>query len=97
MVVTDLTTPKENKKEHEEEAKADEEETAKGEQKASVPLVIHVNNISHSIFYNVEVYINNQQVCNSNGLYEHSSYICNNFKGDSFAYKTILHCEGYYV
>ena len=34
----------------------------------------------HSIFSNVEVYINNQQIYNSNELYEHKSYISNNFK-----------------
>ena len=48
---------KEVKKEHKEEAKADEEETA--EEEAPVPLVTHVNNILHSIFSKVEVYINN--------------------------------------
>ena len=44
---------KEVEKEHKEEAKAEEEETA--EEDAPVPLVTHVNNILHSIFYNVEV------------------------------------------
>ena len=47
------------KKERKEEAKAEEEETAEEE---PVPLVTHVNNILHSIFSNVEVYINNQQI-----------------------------------
>ena len=47
------------KKEHKEKAKAEEEETAEDE---AVPLVTHVNNILHSIFSNVEVYINNQQI-----------------------------------
>ena len=70
---------KEVKKEHEEEAKAEEEETAKED--APVPLVTHVNNILHSIFSNVELYINNQQIYNSNGLYAHKSYISRNFKG----------------
>ena len=70
---------KEIKKEHKEEAKAEEEETA-GEDDP-VLLVTHVNNILHSIFSNVEVYINNQQIYNSNGLYGHKSYISNNFKG----------------
>ena len=46
---------KEIKKEHKEEAKADEEETA--EEDAPVPLVTLVNNILHSIFSDVEVYI----------------------------------------
>ena len=48
---------KEVKKEHKDEAKAKEEETTDEE---AVPLVTHVHNILHSIFSNVEVYINNQ-------------------------------------
>ena len=46
---------KEVKKEHKEEAKVEEEEMA--EEEAAVPLVAHVNNLLHSIFSNVEVYI----------------------------------------
>ena len=84
---------KEVKKEHIEEAKAEEEETA--EEDTPVPLVTHVNNILHSIFSIVEVYNNNQQICNSNGLYAHKSYISNNFKGAISEYKGVLHCEGY--
>ena len=61
---------KDVKEEHKEEAKAEEEETAEEE---AVPLVIHVNNILHWIFSNVEVYINNRQIYNSNGLYAHNS------------------------
>ena len=80
------------KKKHKEEAKAEEEETAEEE---AVPLVTHVNNKLHSIFSNVEVYINNQQIYNSNGLYAHKSYISNNFKGAISEYKGVLHCEGY--
>ena len=57
---------KEVKEEHKEEAKAEEED-------APVPLVTHVNNILHSIFSNVEVYISNHQIYNSNGLYAHKS------------------------
>ena len=60
-----------------------------------VPLVTHVNNILHSIFSNVEVYINNQQTYNSNGLYAHKAYISNNFKGAISENKGVLHCEGY--
>ena len=71
---------KEVKKEHKEEAKAEEQETAEEE---SVLLVTHVNNILHSIFSNVELYINNQQIYNSNGLYAHKTYMSNNFKGAS--------------
>ena len=62
----EIYNSKEIKNEHKEEKKADEEETVEGE--APVPLVAHVNNILHSIFSNVEVYINNQQIYNSNGL-----------------------------
>ena len=84
---------KELKKEHKEEAKAEEEETS--EEDAPVPLVTHVSNILHSIVSNVEVSINNQQIHNSNGLYAHKSYISNNFKGATSEYKGVLHCEGY--
>ena len=56
---------KEVKKEHKEEAIADEEATAEEEEEAPVPLVTHVNNILQSIFSNVEVCINNQQTCSS--------------------------------
>ena len=83
---------KEVKKEHKEEAKAEEEETAEEE---AVPLVTHVNNISHSVLSTVEVYINNQQIYNSNGLYAHKSYISNNFKEAIFEYRGVLHCKGY--
>ena len=83
---------KEVKKEHKEEAKAEEEEAAEQE---PVPLVTHVNNNLHSIFSNVEVYINNQQIYNSNGLYAHKSYISNNLKGAISEYKGVLHCESY--
>ena len=83
---------KQIKKEHKEEAKPEEEETA---EEAPLPLVTHVNNILLSIFSKVEVYINNQQIYNSNGLYAHKSNISNNFKGAISEYKGVLHCEGY--
>ena len=41
------------------------------------------------------MYINNQQIYNSNGLYAHKSHISNNFKGVISEYKGVLHCEGY--
>ena len=66
------------------------------EEEAPVHLVTHVNNILHSIFSNVEVYVNNQQIYNSNGLYAHKSYIYNNFQGAISEYKGVLHCEGYH-
>ena len=84
---------KEIKKEHKEETKTEEEEMA--EEDNPVPLVTHVNNILQSIFSNVEVYINNQQNYNSNGLYAHKSYNSNNFKGAISEYNGVLHCEGY--
>ena len=59
-----------------------------------IPLITHVNNM-HSIFSNVEVYINNQQIFSSKGLYAHKSYITNNFKGAISEIKGVLHCEGY--
>ena len=68
---------KEVRKEHKEEVKADEEETAE-EEDAPVPLVTRVNNVLRSMFPNVEVYINNQQTYNSNGFYARKSYISNN-------------------
>ena len=84
---------KELKKEHKGEAKAEEKETA--EEGAPVPLVTHVHNILHSIFSNVDVFMNNQQIYNSNGLYAHKSCISNNFKGAISEYKGVLHCEEY--
>ena len=67
----------------------DKEEEKKGAR------VTYVNNILHSIFSNVEVYINIQQINNSNGVYAHRSYILNNFKGAITEYNGVLHCEGY--
>ena len=49
----------------------------------------------HSNFPNVKVYINNQQIYNSNGLYAHKSYISDNFKGAISEYKCVLQCGGY--
>ena len=83
---------KEVKKEHKEKAKAEEEQTVEEE---PIFLVTHVNNILHSIFSNVEVYINYQQIYNSNGLYAQKSYISNNFKAAISEYNGVLHCEGY--
>ena len=65
------------------------------EEEEEVARVTYVNNIMHSIFSNVELYLNNQQIYNSNGLYAHKSYISNNFKAAISEYKGVLHCEGY--
>ena len=66
------------------------------EEPKEVARVTYVNNIMHSIFSNDEVYINNQQIYNSNGLYAHKSYISNKFKAAIISeYKRVLRCEGY--
>ena len=41
------------------------------------------------------MYINNQQIYNSNGLYAHKSYISNNFRAAISENKGVLHCEVY--
>ena len=89
----EIYNTKEVKKEHKEEGKTEEEETAA---KATVPLFNHVINSLHSSFSNVEVYINNQQIYNSNGLYLHKSYNFNNFNEAITECKGVLHCEGYH-
>ena len=70
-------------------------ETGDDEEEDEVARVNYVNNIMRSIFSNVEVYINNQQIYNSNGLYAHKSYISNNVKAAISEYKGVLHCQGY--
>ena len=81
------------KKEHKDESVVF---TEKGtNEKEELARVTYVNIIMHSIFSNVEVYINNQQIYNSNGLFAHKSYISNNFRAAVSEYKVVLHCEGY--
>ena len=75
----DTYESKEEKKEHKDESVVFTE-TGTDEEKGEVARVTYVNNIMHSIFSNVEVYITNQQIYNSNGPYAHKSYISNNFK-----------------
>ena len=84
----------EKKKEHKDESVV-LSETGDDEEEEEVARVTYVNNIRHSILSNVEVYINNQQIYNSNGLYAHKSYISNNFKAAISEYKGVLHCEGH--
>ena len=45
----------------------DEEETTEEEQEAPVSLLTYVKTILYSMFSDFEVYINNQQIYNSNG------------------------------
>ena len=65
------------------------------DQEAPAPLVIYINNILNSIFSNVKLYINNQPIYNSNGLYAHKSCSSNNIKGAISENKGVLHCKGY--
>ena len=91
----DTYESKEKKKEHKDESVVFTETGDDDSEEEEVARVTYVNNIMHSIFSNVEVYINNQQIYNSNGLYAHKSYISNNFKAAISEYKGVLHCEGY--
>ena len=54
-----------------------------------------VNNLLYSLFSNCEVYLNNQQVYNSNGLYAHKAFISNEFNSTLSSNDRILHCHGY--
>ena len=91
----DTYQSKEKNKYHKEESVVFTETGDDDSEEEEVARVTYVNNILHSIFSNVEVYINNQQIYNSNGLYAHKSYISNNFKAAISEYKGVLHCEGY--
>ena len=62
------------KKEHKDESVVfTETGTDDEEEEEEVARVTYVNNKLHSIFSNVEVYISNQQIYNSNGFYSHKS------------------------
>ena len=91
----DTYESKEKKKEHKDESAVFTETGTDDEEGEEVARVTYVNNIMHSIFSNVEVHFNNQQIYNSNGLYAHKSYISNNFKAAVSEYKGVLHCEGH--
>ena len=92
----DTYESKKEKKEHKDECVVfTETGTDDSDEEEEVTRVTYVNNIMHSVFSNVEVYINNRQIYNSNGLYAHKSHTSNNFKGAITEYKGFLHCEGY--
>ena len=55
----------------------------------------HVSDLLHSLFSNCEVYLNNQQVYNSNGLYGHRALISNKFNASTRNNEGILACHGY--
>ena len=84
----DTHKSKEAMKEHKNEEQPTEA-AANGEEDDTnlVPFLTYVNNIMHFIFSNVEVYINNQQIYISKGLFAHKSYISNDFKRAISEYK----------
>ena len=55
----------------------------------------HVNNLLHSLFSNCKVYLNNQQVYNSYGLYGHKALISNDCNASTKNNEGILACHGY--
>ena len=84
----------EKKEEHKDESVVF---TETGEdEKEQVARVTYVNNKMHSIFSNLEVYINNQKIYNSNKLNAHKSNFSVNFKAVFSEYEVVLHCEVYY-
>ena len=91
----DTYESKEKRKEHKDGSVVFTETGDDEEEEDEVARVTYVNNIMHSIFSSVELYINNQQIYNSNGLYAHKSYISNNLKAAISEYNGVLHCEGY--
>ena len=90
----DTYESQEKKKEHKDESVVFTE-TGDDETEEEVARVTYLNNIMHSIFSKVEVYIKNQQIYNSNGLHAHRSYISSNLKAAISEHKGALHCEGY--
>ena len=88
----DTYESKEKKKEHKAESVVFTETGDDDSEDEEVARVTYVYNIMHSIYSNVELYINNQQIYNSNGLYAH---ISNKFKAAISEDKGVLHCEGY--
>ena len=68
--------------------------------KANVPWepaddAMFFNITTHSVFSNCEVYLNNEQVCTSNGLYAHKAFISNDFSNTKGAKSSICACQGY--
>ena len=91
----DTYESKEKKKERKDESVVFTETGDDSDQEEEVARVTNVNNIMHSIFSNVEVYISNQQIYDSNELYAHKSYNSNNYKAAISEYKGVFHFEGY--
>ena len=55
----------------------------------------HVNDSLHSLFSNCELFLNNQQVYNSNGLYGHKALISIEFNASTRNNESFLACYGY--
>ena len=91
----DTYESKEKKKEHKDESVVFNETVDDEEEQEEVARFAYVNNKMHSMFSNIEVYINKQQIYTSSGLYAHKSYISNNFKAAFSECKGFLHCEVY--
>ena len=91
----DTYESKEKKKELKDEFVVFTETGTDDDEEEEVARVTYVNSIMHSIFSNVEVYINKQHIYNSNELYAHKSYILNNFEAAISEYKGVSHCEDY--
>ena len=79
----DTCESKEMRKEHKDESVVFTETGDDNDQEEEVARVTYVNNIMLSIFLNVEMYKNNQQIYNSNGLNAHKPYISNNLREPS--------------
>ena len=88
----------EKKKEHKEDTvftETGDNDVEFIEEGKRLPHITHVNIILHSIFSKAELYLNDHQMYNSNGLFAHKSHISNNFKITLTDYKGVLHCEWY--
>ena len=86
------------KKDHKEDAaftETGDDDVEYIEEDAGVPQITHVNNIQHSNFSNAELYINNHQIYNLNGLIAHEFHISKQFESTLSDYKEVLHCEVY--
>ena len=55
----------------------------------------HINNLLRFLFSNCEVYLNNQEMYNSNGLYAHKALISNELNASTMNNEGILAFQGY--
>ena len=98
MVLSDTYKTREKKKEHKKDTvftEAGNHDVEVIEEGEEVPHITHVNIILHSVLSNADLYINNDQIYNSKGLFAYKSHISNNFKITLIDYKGVLHFEGY--